>query len=114
MILIGRLDTSFGKKGYVNVPSDFVQLAGICPVIPGREQLNGYMIADSKGKKLVHVNVHGHFRRVRISMEDGDFARPVQLASNGKYYSACFHPLLNNGKAIEGASVKIFQLEDRT
>ena len=61
------------------LPNDTVQLAGIVPVIPGEERLNGYLLADAKGRKLIHVNIHGHFRKVRVSMENGDdFARPVQ------------------------------------
>ena len=49
------------------------------PVIPGPDRLNGYLLADSLGRRLVHVNIHGHFRKVRVSMENGeDFPRPVQ------------------------------------
>ena len=75
----GHLDLRFAKKGFAEVPSDTAQLAGVVPVIPGPERLNGYLLADSKGRKLIHVNIHGHFRKVRVSMENGDdFARPVQ------------------------------------
>ena len=95
------------------MPSDIAQLAGICPVIPGPEQLNGYVVLDSKGRQIIHVNMHGHFRKVRVAMEGGgELARPVQISSNGKYYVACFHPLFK-GQSAAKASVKIFQLEHR-
>ena len=110
---IGQLDTSFAQSGLITVPSDITQLAGICPVIPGPEQLNGYVVLDSKGRQIIHVNMHGHFRKVRVAMENGaELGRPVQIASNGKYYVACFHPLFKCQPMVN-ASVKIFQLEHR-
>ena len=64
----GRLDSDFGtnKNGIQNVPEDIVQIAGICPVIKKDKKFHGYIICDGTGRKLIHMNKHGHIAKVFI------------------------------------------------
>ena len=61
----GCLDKSFGKNktGIQNLPSDVIQLAGICPVICNKK-FHGYIMLDAKGNKIVHMNKYGHSIKV--------------------------------------------------
>ena len=46
------------------MPSDVIQLAGICPLME-QNKLSGYLICDAKGKKMLHLNRWGEFKKVK-------------------------------------------------